>query len=382
MNPILDDVNANNQAIKIVYVQKNLATFDADLVEALAASAGPDMFFLPAESILRQSDKIFRIPYASYPVENFRNAFIQEGEIYLGQSGILGLPLTVDPIVMYYNRDLFQSAGIAAPPATWEELQKDAPLLTVKDKSSNILKSAVAFGSYGNVTHAKELLSMLFLQIGDPIVSKDQNGVLEAVLDQPGTLGTPDKVLGFYNNFSNTVSSVYSWNRSLPASRDAFIGGNLAMYFGYASEVFDIQNRNPNLNFDVAMIPQAKGSSLKITYGKMNALAISKSAKNLNGAFTAAFLMSGPGFSGPLSTAINLPPVRRDLLAAKPAGQFGQIFYNSALIARSWLDPSADDSDNYLKTMVEDTVSGRNDISSALSKASAQINLLLRNKKL
>ncbi|MBW7454568.1 extracellular solute-binding protein [Paenibacillus sepulcri] len=39
------------------------------------------------------------------------------------------LPYVTTNRNLYYNRELFQSAGIASPPATWEELRKDALLI-------------------------------------------------------------------------------------------------------------------------------------------------------------------------------------------------------------------------------------------------------------
>ena len=52
---------------------------------------------------------------------DFKNTYIEEGELYLAANGILGLPITVDPMVMYWNRDIFSSAAIAAPPSYWDE---------------------------------------------------------------------------------------------------------------------------------------------------------------------------------------------------------------------------------------------------------------------
>jgi ABC-type glycerol-3-phosphate transport system substrate-binding protein len=46
--------------------------------------------------------------------------------------GIYALPFIVHNIVMYYRTDLFQKAGINAPPATWEEYRASAKMLTDK----------------------------------------------------------------------------------------------------------------------------------------------------------------------------------------------------------------------------------------------------------
>jgi multiple sugar transport system substrate-binding protein len=44
-------------------------------------------------------------------------------------------PVNVETRALYYRKDLFQAAGIAAPPQTWEELAKDAAILTKASKN-------------------------------------------------------------------------------------------------------------------------------------------------------------------------------------------------------------------------------------------------------
>ena len=48
-----------NKTIILTYVEKNPVTFDQELVNALAIGQGPDIFFLPQDSILKNQDKVF-----------------------------------------------------------------------------------------------------------------------------------------------------------------------------------------------------------------------------------------------------------------------------------------------------------------------------------
>ena len=45
------------------------------------------------------------------------------------QGRMIGSPFNSSTPVMYYNKDAFKKAGIKNPPKTWEEFEKDAPLL-------------------------------------------------------------------------------------------------------------------------------------------------------------------------------------------------------------------------------------------------------------
>jgi multiple sugar transport system substrate-binding protein len=49
---------------------------------------------------------------------------------------IFGVPKYTNTIALYYNKDMFQAAGIAKPPETWTELAEDAKILT--DKANNV----------------------------------------------------------------------------------------------------------------------------------------------------------------------------------------------------------------------------------------------------
>ena len=44
------------------------------------------------------------------------------------------LPLSIDTLAMIYNKDLFNTAGIATVPATWEGLQADLKIAFRKPK--------------------------------------------------------------------------------------------------------------------------------------------------------------------------------------------------------------------------------------------------------
>jgi ABC-type glycerol-3-phosphate transport system substrate-binding protein len=63
-------------------------------------------------------------------------------------------------------------------------------------------------------------------------------------------------------------------------SKSLFLSGSLATYFGFASEYYDLKNKNPNLDFDVAPLPQAKGERRAATYGKMYGFSIVHTTPN------------------------------------------------------------------------------------------------------
>jgi len=376
---------SKEKTIELVYVEKTSAQFDQDFIEALASGTGPDVFFLEQDSILKYKDKILVIPYSNYSARDFKNTFIQEGELYLDKNGIVALPFIVDPLVMYWNRDLFNNLNQSQPPARWSDFNTLVKSLTQKNQNLNIIQSTISFGEYGNVSNAKELISTLFMQWGNPItsVSSSEERVTSVLSGNPLNLPTNPSVaaINFYTQFANPAQSFYSWNRSMPSSKQFFLSNNLAVYFGFASELLALRDKNPNLNFDVATIPQLGGNMAKATFGKMIGLAITKNTKVASGAFQVVTILTDKDSVSAFSNALRLPPVRNDLLANKPASDaYMSVFYDSAIISKAWFDPNKSATALIFQEMIESITGGRAGVDASINKASNQINALLMKK--
>jgi ABC-type glycerol-3-phosphate transport system substrate-binding protein len=362
----------------IQYVEKSEENFDADFIESLASGTGPDIFMLPSEKILKHRNKVFAIPYNVFTARQFKDSFIEGSEIYMAPEGTLALPVSVNPLVMYWNRLIFTESKITEPPKYWDEFYNLANSISKKDGALNILRSAVAFGEFSNISHAKEIVLNLAMQAGTPVTiwngSKVQS-VFADPLDKPTI--PAEAAVNFYTEFSNPSKPSYSWNRSLPNSTNYFLGGDLALYFGFASEMSNLQLKNPNLNFDVAKMPVSREGGVDVSFAFFNALAITKSSKNPNAAFSVISILSGADSEAAFSKVLKLPPARRDLLSQKPTDAFESVFYDSAIRAKAWLDPSPTETDTIFKDMIESITSGRARTGEAVAKVHREISSLL-----
>jgi ABC-type glycerol-3-phosphate transport system substrate-binding protein len=368
-----------NKELTVQYIQKSPETFDSDFVEALASGQGPDIFMLPSDKILKHRNKIFALPYNIFTQRQFRDSFTEGSEIYMFPEGTLALPISVDPLVMYWNRSIFTDVNLTEPPKYWDEFYNLANVISKKDGALNIQRSAVAFGEFSNVSHAKEIISNLAMQAGTPIVSWSGEKLMSIFASsfQGKSIIPAEAAVNYYTEFSNPAKPSYSWNRSLPNSASYFLSGDLALYFGFGSEIGTLQFKNPNLNFDVAPVPTERENGVNVSYGDFNALAITKSSKSLQAAFSAVSILTGADGGKAWSEALNLPPARRDLLAAKPSDAYKIVFWNSAIRAKSWLDPSSDETNGIMKDMIESITSGRARTSEAVAKAQRDIGSLL-----
>jgi ABC-type glycerol-3-phosphate transport system substrate-binding protein len=375
----VQQINSSRETqFSVNYVQKALGSFDKDFIETLARGQGPDVILVPQEMVSKHADKLVPIPYNVLTERDFKNSYISEAELYLTSQGSLGIPLTIDPLVMYWNRDIFSNAGIAKVPVYWDEFTTAIGKINQKDTNSNIRRSTLALGEFNNVTHAREILSTLFMQAGNPVTARGE--VIQSTLGDRAYAGTQSSTpaITFFTQFSNPQNKQYSWNRSLPSSKSWFLSGNLATYFGFASELRDIREKNPNIDFDVAPLPQARGGKNRVTYGSMYGFSIVRTATDQLGAFSVLQILTAPDSLALLSNLMYLPPVRRDMIATGSTDPYQVIFYDSALISKSWLDKDPSKSNLIFQNMIESITSGRVDVHTAVNTASDSLDLYLQ----
>jgi len=358
MKAVADSVHATYKGINVIYIQKDPSTFQDDLVNALASGVGPDMIFVTPADIVANKDRLFEIPYASFPQSTFQNAFVSEGSLFTTPTGILALPFSIDPLIMYYNRDLLTASFVLNPPKTWDDMVALNKKITQQDSSGALSTETAALGTYDNITNAKSILTALIFQTKNPIVQWDSTqDKYVSTFAQSG--GVTDAV-NFYTEFANTNDSAhYSWNPSLVNDKQQFIAGNLALYFGYASELLGIRTLNPNLNFDIAMLPQRSNGATKTTYGTMQGIAILKMSKNLALDVTVAETIAGaPAVTAYMAADPTVTPARNDLLFVQSSSARQTIIYDSSIIAQSWLDPDPVQTDTLFRTYIKQINAG------------------------
>ena len=386
-------IENENEGLIVSYVRKSPESYQEELIEAFANGKGPDLFIIDPGMMKRNANFIYKIPYATYPQKTFKETFIEGSEIYIDQEGVVALPLYVDPLVLYYNKDILTNAGIVNIPKTWDELFELNDVLTKRDNLGKINQSMIALGQFSNVNNAKDILATLLFQNDNNIVEKrlTKNSTsggdvysttyLSLLKNNPKnyTVAPSEAVLQFFLEFSNVSKKAYSWNKSISSSLDMFVEGKLAFYIGRASELFKIEKMNPNLSFNVSKILQVSGSKTEKTFGEIYAVVINKQSKNLSTAFNVLGLLTSPEKAKDISSSLALPPVLKSLIAQKPVeNAYLHTFFDSALISRTWLDADKNQTNIIFESMVESALSNSMSPSQAISKASDQIGILLK----
>lgn len=349
--------------------------FGTVLINALADQQYPDLILIPHTDLVQYRSRIQTLPYTSFPARDFQNLYIDGASIFALSDGIAAFPLMVDPLMMYWNKDILSDNGFLAEPATWEELVSTyAPALTEKDYSFSIKRSTIAMGSYDNITNVLPIISTLLLQGGSGLI-KENNGKYQNNLDVAASGSSKPflNAVNFFTSFSNINNSLYSWSRTQDNDKEAFLKEDLVFYFGFGSEARELASKNPNLSFDIAEIPQGEGAKNKRTFGHFYGLARLKVSKNPTGALAIMQTLGSESTAKVLADGYNMAPVYRASLTRGSNDIYGRIIYKSALNTRGWLSPSQEKLGEVFRAALEDVGANRKDTSRATAEMTSRI---------
>lgn len=163
---------------------------------------------------------------------------------------IYGLPIALDTMAIYYNRDLLDQAGVSELPKTWDEFMKAVSAGTRFNEKGDIIQSGVALGTSKNVPRAFDVLSLLMMQSGVKMTAGGRVNFAEGV-DVAGSKHPAVTALRFYTDFAQPTKEVYAWNDKMGDALEAFTRGKVVFYFGFAYDYPKIKARAPQLNIEV-----------------------------------------------------------------------------------------------------------------------------------
>lgn len=370
VEPILEELRDEDDKYDFVtykYIQAD--QFDAELLAALADGEGPDIILTSQEKLVDMRKRIQPISYESLPLPDIQNLYVDGAGIFALSDGMYAYPIAIDPLMMYWNKDIIATEGFLAAPTTWEEFVNTMfPDLIKRDFSRTIERGVIAMGEYDNVRNAFGALSALIIQGGTEIVTETASD--KYLIKIRSSVSGDDPLVAaadFYTRFSKPSNALYSWNRSYEEDRSEFTGGNLAFYLGYGSEALLVEKLNPNLSFGLAEIPQGESATVRRTYARFYGLSLLNSADNKNGAKNIMLTLSSAVVAPKIAISCSMVPAHRSAISAGSNNIYGRATYKSATIARGWLNPNLEVSNDIFKTMTEDINENRRTLDGATS---------------
>ncbi len=378
----ISDFKAQNPGIDVKYRQLTFEEYEQTFVNNLAAGTGPDILMIHNTWLPKHGDKLAampaNIPDAKNPftIQSFKDQFVDvafQDLTYTNQ--IYAMPLYVDTLALYYNKDLFNSAGIARPPATWQDVNGTIPLLTKLDPQGNITQSGFALGTARNINRSTDILMDMMIQAGVQMNSEDNRAAMFAQLVNGQRIG--ENALRYYTDFANKGSVNYTWDDSQHYSVDAFTEGTLGMMVGYAHQAKVIRSKAPRLNFAISTMPQASATDIR-NFANYWAVGVAgKSTRTVEAWKFVNFLASREGITSYLNATAR-PTARRDLVDLQRTDPDLGIFAVQALSARSWFQADSAAIEKIFADMIDDVNFRRFSIPDALSNAESKVTVLMQ----
>jgi multiple sugar transport system substrate-binding protein len=384
----ISEFERTNPNVNIVYKQYNFEDYERELVNSFAAGTGPDIWLMHNTWLPKHADKIQPLPQQVlkgekaplFTLKDFQDQFLDVTLVDLTRGGqIYALPLYVDTLALYYNKDFFGTAGIASPPRTWEEFNEDVRRLTVIDNRGNIIRSGAAIGTAANINRSTDILMLLMLQSGVRMTDSDYTTATFSRPVEGKNVG--EMALQYYTNFANPFKSVYTWNDQQHYSIDAFAEGNTAMMFNYSHHIKTLRSKSARFNFGIAPVPQISGAPVAVNFANYWAPTVSKHSKNPVTAWK--FLIYLTSTKGAVSyiNAANRPSARRDLVEQQKIDPDLGTFATQALSARSWYQIDNSAIETIFAEMINNVNFGRMSVGDALEAAENKVNVLMARSR-
>lgn len=403
-DPIVKAYNgiSGNEKINVVYIKKDYNEYVTDTVNAIAAGKGPDIWMIRNDWVTKQADKLIPAPTTIVTLDDYKKQFpdiaindnVIDGKIY-------GLPLSIDTLVLYLNKDIFQAKVselaqqekesdmqlLISKPANWEEFTKTVQLLTKKN-GNDIEQAGVALGTANNIDRLTDIITAMMLQTGTKMVSDNKQSAtfnLPIVKSTGGQTYSGIEALNLYKSFADLSSSNYTWNSSMPNSVEAFMQGKTAMLIDYGFVRSTFKQKVPNLNYDVVPLPQIKDAATAVDFPSYWVETVTNNCKNPDIAWDFIKFVND-NLATTYQQATNRPSNNRINTNSIPIVK-NRVLYASTVFdfqlasAQDWYKGYYPEKvDEVFKTMLENITEKGQDAQHSIDKAASDVTTLLLKK--
>ncbi|WP_307409363.1 ABC transporter substrate-binding protein [Neobacillus ginsengisoli] len=267
--PAIDEIiklfNEKYPNIKVKTELTPYGQYFQKLETAATGGALPDVLWMNGAHVVQYAEGKVILPLSdrakkdNYSLDNYPKSLI---DLYTVDGKVYGIPKDYDTTGLWYNKKIFDDAGVPYPDETWDwnKLKEVAKKLTNKDKS--IWGYAALMGNQGGYYD-------LIWQNGGYIVPKDGKSV---GFDQPEAI----EALKYNISFIKEGLSPTQAQMTETAASELFSSGKVAMMFDGPWMVPEYK-KNPDLN--VAVVPKGKKRAVAI-HGLSNVIAANTKHKD------------------------------------------------------------------------------------------------------
>jgi len=254
MQNIIDEFNKEYPDIEVKVEVTPWSQYWTKLQVAATGGALPDVFWMNGANFpLYASNGILvplndRVEESELDLSNFYESLT---DLYSLDGELYGIPKDFDTIGLWYNKELFDAAGVEYPDDTWDwdKLKEAAEKLT-NDGVYGIAAANANQENYYNTIY----------QNGGYVVGRE-DGELVSGYDDPATIGG----LKFWIDLIDAGVSPTLAQMTDTSPLDLFASGKVAMmYTGSWNQIFFLENEFTKDKVDVAVLPKAEQRAVVI----------------------------------------------------------------------------------------------------------------------
>lgn len=270
LQQILDRINAENTDFQIVH-EPAPDDYYTKVQTTLAGGTAADLIWLSQEWIANLASKGALLDITDYlkndssPAAQLDDYFADVLKTAAYEGRYYGLPWIAQPVVLYYNKALFDAAGLAYPDESWTwDIFKEAAKTLTKDLDGDGRNDQWGFALNGWPPP-----QMFIWQAGGEVVSND---LKSSPVDSPEAI----KALEFYQEM--IYSDVYAPPQATIQEQgfgEMFKAGKIAMFMGGAADDLD---RVEGLDVGVAPVPA--GAAGRQTFAWTASTVVAAQTKN------------------------------------------------------------------------------------------------------
>jgi len=255
---ILDEINASQSEYQIVH-SPIPSDYYTQVKTQIAGGVGADLYWIDQNNMALASEGVFlpltdclagAEPGTAGDVNDYYPGILA---VNIFEDEVYGLPWIAQPVVTYYNKDLFDAAGLAYPDPdwTWDDFTTLAKALTLDTNGDGEIDQ------WGFTNNSWPPPYIFIWQAGGELISPD---FTEAPIDSPEFLE------GFEFYLSTAYNPEMSPSREIIAEQgfgEMFKAGKIAIFMGGAADDLD---RVEGLNVGVVRVPGHPETGSHVTF--------------------------------------------------------------------------------------------------------------------
>ena len=252
---VIDGFEAENPDISVNLEVQSWDNLETVVTTKIQGGEAPDIYNggpfagFAADGLLYPVDEVV----SADTLADFQDSFLANAEV---DGTAYALPLIASALALFVNNTLFEQAGVAEAPKTWDELL---------DAATNVSALGGGIAGYGMPLGSEEAQAEAAVWLcGGGGTFGDES---ETTIDDPSNLPGAEQIKKMIDAGA-TQADPGATDRS--PLMDIFVQGKIGMQVGLPPTVGQIADGNPDLDYSIVPIPTKDGSAL--TLGVMDQL--------------------------------------------------------------------------------------------------------------